>query len=84
MQAADPLFRRPNHEEGVNFDNRDQTLLQSEFFAVHAIKAVHDSSVNNDQILREVKEALLFNEVTKSYYSLLKSELCKFEKSMQD
>ena len=64
MQAEDPLSRRPDHEEGVNLDNNNQILLKPEFFAIHAIEAIHDSPVNDDQILREVKEALLDDTVT--------------------
>ena len=81
MQAEDPLSRRPDHEEGVHLDNRDQILLKPEFFAIQAIEAAHESPINDDQILREVKEALLSDEVTKDYKSLLKSGPREFKKS---
>jgi hypothetical protein len=84
MQAEDPLSRRPDHEEGVNFDNEDQILLKPEFFAVHAIEAVHESPINDEQILREVKQALLSDDVTKDYKSLLQSGPREFGKSLQD
>ncbi|KIK49722.1 hypothetical protein GYMLUDRAFT_253650 [Collybiopsis luxurians FD-317 M1] len=38
-----------------------------------AIEAAHELPINDEQILREVKEALLSDEVTKDYKSLLKS-----------
>ncbi|KAJ3577041.1 hypothetical protein NP233_g61 [Leucocoprinus birnbaumii] len=84
MQAEDPLSRRSDHEEGVNFDNEDQILLKPEFFAVHAVEAVHESPINDEQILREVKQALLSDEVTKDYKSLLQSGPREFGKSLQD
>ena len=65
MQAEDPLSRRPDHEEGVNFDNQDKILLKPEFFAISALEATHESLVNDDQILKEIKEALLSDDVTK-------------------
>ena len=73
MQAKDPLSRRPDHEKGIYLDNNDQILLKPEFFAIQAIEASHASPVNDNQILREVQEALLSDEVTKDYKSLLKS-----------
>ena len=84
MQAEDPLSRRPDHEEGVNFDNQDKILLKPEFFAISALEATHESLVNDDQILKEIKEALLSDDVTKDYKSLLNSGPCKFSKSLQD
>ncbi len=38
MLTADPLSRRPDHEEGIELDNQDQTLFKPEFFAIQAIK----------------------------------------------
>ena len=58
MLTADPLSRRPNHEEGVNFDNENQILLKPEFFAISAIENSHDLPISDDNILTEVKEAL--------------------------
>ena len=66
MQAEDPLFKRSDHEEEVNLDNLDQILLKLEHFAIMAIEASHETPINDEQILKEVKEALLSDEVTKS------------------
>ena len=84
MLTADPLSRRPDHEEGVNLDNQDQILLKPSFFAVNAIEASHDAPVNDDELLRRVKEALLNDEVTKDYKQLLKSGPREFTKGLQD
>ncbi|CDO69613.1 hypothetical protein BN946_scf184851.g1 [Trametes cinnabarina] len=84
MLTADPLSRRPDHEEGVEFDNRDQILLKPEFFTIHAINSSHESPINDDMLLREVKEALLHDEVTKDYKQLLKSRPREFKKSLED
>ena len=84
MQAEDPLSRRPDHEEGVELDNRDQILLKPEHFAVLTIDTTHESLVNDDKILKEVKEALLSDKVTKDYKSLLQSGPREFKKSLQD
>jgi hypothetical protein len=51
MQAEDPLSRRPDHEEGVQLDNRDQILLKPEYFATRAIDASHESMVDDEQLL---------------------------------
>ena len=84
MRAKDPLSRRPDHEEGVDLDNEDQILLKPEFFAVHAVEATHESPFNDEQILMEVKEALLSDEVTKNYKQLLNSGPREFKKSLED
>jgi hypothetical protein len=84
MLTADPLSRRPDHEEGVIFDNENQILLKPEFFAISAIENSHDSPINDENILREVKEALMKDEVTKDYQSLLKSGPREFGKSLED
>ncbi|KAL7281622.1 hypothetical protein ACG7TL_004939 [Trametes sanguinea] len=75
---------RPDHEEGVELDNRDQILLKPEFFAIQAIDSSHESPINDDMLLREVKEALLNDEVTKDYKQLLKSGPREFKKSLDD
>lgn len=84
MLTADPLSRRPDHEEGVNSDNNDKILLKPEFFAINAINNTHDSPINDDKILREVKEALMNDVVTKDYNSLLKSGPREFGKALED
>ncbi|KAL7280515.1 hypothetical protein ACG7TL_005447 [Trametes sanguinea] len=76
--------KRPDHEEGVELDNRDQILLKPEFFAIQAIDSSHESPINDDMLLREVKEALLNDEVTKDYKQLLKSGPREFKKSLDD
>jgi hypothetical protein len=43
MLRANPLSRRPDHKEGVNRDNKGQTLLKLEFFAIKAISCKHTS-----------------------------------------
>ena len=84
MQAEDPLSRRADHEMGIDLDNTNQVLLKPEFFAINALEATHESPINDELILREVKAALLSDEVTKDYKSLLKSGPREFEKSLQD
>ena len=84
MYVSDPLSRRPDHEEGVNLDNSDQILLKPEFFAISAIEPTHDAPINDDTILREVKEALLNDEVTKNYQELLKTGPREFGKALEE
>ena len=84
MQAEDPLSRRPDHEEGVELDNSDQVLLKPEFFAIQAIESTHESPVNDEQILKEIKEALLSDNVTKNYQALLHSGPREFSKPLQE
>jgi len=84
MQAEDPLSRRADHEMGIDLDNTNQVLLKPEFFAINALETTHESPINDELILREVKAALLSDEVTKDYKSLLKSGPREFEKSLQD
>ena len=49
----------------------------------YTLEATHKSPIN-DEIIKEVKAALLSDEVTKDYKSLLKSSPKEFEKSLQD
>jgi len=70
MQVEDPLSRQADHEMGIDLDNTNQVLLKPEFFAINALKATHESPINNEIILKEVKAALLLDE---DYKSLLKS-----------
>lgn len=84
MLTMDPLSRRPDHEEGVEFDNSEQILLKPEFFAVHAIRNSHDAPIDDDKFLREVKEALMQDNVTKGYKDLLESGPREFKKSLED
>ena len=84
MQAEDPLSRRLDHEDEVEHDNAESVLLKPEFFAIAAVNASHESVFDNLNILREVKSALLSDEVTKDYKLLLSSGLHEFSKSLQD
>ena len=58
---------------GIDLDNTNQVLLKSKFFAINALEASHESLINDNIILKEVKAALLSDEVTKDYKSLLQS-----------
>jgi len=49
----------------------------------YTLETTHKSPIN-DEIIKEVKAALLSDEVTKDYKSLLKSGPREFEKSLQD
>ena len=73
MQAEDPLSRRADYEMGIDLDNTNQVLLKPEFFAINALETSHESLINDNIILKEVKAALLSDEVTKDYKSLLQS-----------
>jgi len=84
MQVEDPLSRRADYEIGTDLDNMNQMLLKPEFFAINALEATHEMPINDKIILKEVKAALLLDEVTKDYKTLLKSGLREFRKSLQD
>jgi len=59
-------------------------LLKPKFFTINVLETTYESPINDEIILKEVKAALLSNEVTKDYKSLLKSGSREFEKSLQD
>jgi len=59
MQAEDLLSRRADHKMGTNLDNTNQVLLKPEFFAINALEANHESPINDNLILREVKAVLI-------------------------
>jgi len=84
MQVENPLFRQADHKMGINLDNMNQMLLKPEFFAINALETTHESPINDEIILKKVKAALLSDEVTKDYKSLLKSDPREFENSLQD
>jgi len=69
---------------GIDLNNTNKVLLKPEFFAINALEATHESPINDELILREVKAVLLLDEVTKDYKFLLKSGPREFEKSLQD
>ena len=84
IQVEDPLSRRADYEMRIDLDNMNQVLLKPEFFAINALEATHESPINDKLILREIKAALLSDEVTKDYKFLLKSGPREFKKSLQD
>jgi len=69
---------------GIDLNNMNQMLLKPEFFAINALEATHESPINDEIILKEVKTALLLDKVTKDYKLLLKSSPREFKKSLQD
>jgi len=84
MQVKDPLSRQVDHEMGIDLDNTNQVLLKPEFFAINTLETTHESPINDEIILKEVKAILLSDVVTKDYKLLLKSGPREFEKSLQD
>ena len=80
MQAEDPLSRQADHEIGTDLNNINQMLLKPEFFAINTLEVTYETSINDKIILKEVKVALLLDEVTKDYKTLLKSSLREFGK----
>lgn len=84
MLRADPLSRRPDHEEGVNSDNSDKTLLKPEFFAIKAMQTSHAPQVDNAKLLESIRAALKNNTITQSYHSLLSSGPQEFGKTLQE
>ena len=84
MIRADPLSRRPDHEEGVHNDNEGQTLLKPEFFTIKAIQTSHESTVNDAQLLDKIKEALAIDEMTRDYRALLASGPREFGKTLKE
>jgi hypothetical protein len=84
MLHADPLSRRPDHEEGVINDNQDKTLLHPEFFTINTIAPQHASSVNDAKLLDMIKKALEKDKVTQSYRELLRSGPQEFGKDMKE
>jgi len=84
MQAEDLLSRQTDQEMGTDLNNMNQVLLKPEFFVINALEENHELPINDSLILREVKAALLLDEVTKDYKLLLKSGPREFGKSLQD
>jgi len=68
----------------TDLDNINQVLLKPEFFAINTLEATHETPINDEIILKEVKAALLSDEVIKDYKTLLKSGPREFGKSLQD
>jgi len=84
MQAEDPLSKWADHEMEIDLDNTNQVLLKPKFFAINTLETTHESPINDEIILKEIKVVLLSDEVTKDYKSLLKSGPREFKKSLQD
>ena len=84
IQAEDPLSRQADYKIGTDLDNMNQMLLKPEFFAINTLEVNHTTSINDEIILKKVKVALLSDEVTKDYKTLLKSGPREFGKSLQD
>jgi len=84
MQAKDLLSRQADYKIETDLNNTNQMLLKPEFFAINALEATYETPINDKIILKEVKVALLLNEVTKDYKTLLKSGSREFGKSLQD
>jgi hypothetical protein len=59
-------------------------LLKPEYFHISAVKASHNLPINDNNILRAVKEALLNDNIMKDYQSLLKSGPREFSKSLKE
>jgi len=66
----------------TDLNNINQVLLKPEFFAINTLEATHETPINDEIILKEVKAALLSDEVTKDYKILLKSGPREFGKSL--
>ena len=84
MQTEDSLSRRSDYENRVEHDNTKSVLLKLEFFAIANIDANYKSVFDDSKILKEVKTALLSNEVMKDYELLFSSEPREFFKSLQN
>ena len=84
MQAEDSLSRRPDYKNRVKHDNTKSVLLKPEFFTIAAVDIIHESVFDDFKILKEVKIALLSNNVMKDYKLLLNSGPREFFKSLQD
>ena len=68
----------------TDLNNTNQVLLKPEFFAINVLEATHETPINNEIILKKVKAALLLDEVTKDYKTLLKSGPREFGKFLQN
>jgi ribonuclease HI len=84
MVRADPLSRRPDHGEGVDQDNWEQTLLKPEVFAIKSISTVHASPVNDSELISQIKKALKSDNVTSNYKALLASGPREFGKALDE
>jgi hypothetical protein len=84
MLRADPLSRRPDHEEGVKTNNLDHTVLKPKFFAIKAMFTCHLAIVQDNDVILRIKIALENNAMTKSCKHLLTLGAREFKKSLQE
>lgn len=84
MLRADPLSRRPDHEEGVSSDNDGQTLLKPEFFAIKAMFTSHQATVSDAELLDKIKKALENDKMTIDYKALLSSGPREFGRTLDE
>jgi hypothetical protein len=84
MLRADPLSRRPDHEEGVKTNNLDCMVLKPKFFAIKAMFTSHLAVVQDNDVILRIKSALENNTMTKSYRHLLTLGAREFKKSLQE
>ena len=77
------MSRQANHEMGIDLNNTNQVLLKPKFFTINALEATHETLINDEIILKEVKAVLLSDEVIKDYKTLLKSGPREFGKSFK-
>ena len=78
------MSKQANYEMRTDLNNTNQVLLKPKFFAINILETTYKMPINDEIILKEVKAALLLNEVTKDYKMLLKSGPREFEKFLQD
>ena len=71
-------------KRGWNSIIKTKFYSKPEFFAISAISPSHDTPINDEKILREIKKALMNDDVTKDYWQLLKSGPREFGKGLQD
>jgi hypothetical protein len=84
MLRADPLSRRPDHEEGVKTNNLDCMVLKPKFFAIKALYTSHLAVIQDNDVILRIKLALENDAMTKSYKHLLTSGAREFKKSLQE
>ena len=71
MTITDPLSRRPDHEEGVENDNRNKILLKKEYFAIKVISSSHKSFINDDKLIEEIKSVIGKDPFSSNYDQLV-------------
>ena len=69
MGKADALSRRPDHGDGSN-DNRDITLLDAKYFAVHALQVLAMDG-DGQKVLKAIRKAMRRGEAEKSVVEMI-------------